>query len=42
MWGPYLVHQRILMLDKQIEKDVEYFTQHIDKSDCSYRNKVSA
>ena len=25
MWGPYLVHQRILMIDKQIEHAIDYF-----------------
>ena len=25
-WGPYLVHKRILMIDKQIEHAVDYYT----------------
>ena len=25
MWGPYLVHKRILMIDKQIEHAVDYY-----------------
>ena len=25
MWGPYLVHKRILTIDKQIEHAVHYF-----------------
>ena len=24
MWGPYLVHKRILMIDKQIQHAVDY------------------
>ena len=27
MWAPYLVHMQILMLDKQIEHAVDYFSQ---------------
>ena len=36
MWGPYLVHKRILMIDKQIEHAVDYFSKaYINKSGCS-------
>lgn len=27
MWGSYLVHQRILVLDKQLEHAVDYCSQ---------------
>ena len=27
MWGPYLVHKRILMIDKQIEHAIDYFSK---------------
>ena len=27
MWGPYLVHKQILMIDKQIEHAVDYFSK---------------
>ena len=27
MWGPYLVHKRILMIDKQIEHAANYFSK---------------
>ena len=27
MWGPYLVHKRILMIDKQIEHAIDNFSK---------------
>ena len=40
MWGPYLVHKRILVIDKQIEHAVDYFSKSLNKSGCSYGSEA--